>query len=1573
MRKFPFIVFLYLFFVSSLSAFDGQGGAMFMLTDDATGFWPQPIDVDLSVKDPTKTQRVYAEIQCGATPYRVESLAGLKALWWRDSVIPGDTFNLYLVFTTREMPDRYELYSNYGLGFSFGSDSRPIWTIWGGWGPWVPGPSLGIDFDLHIQENGLPPMKNEPALKGDDVVDFLSLMPDIEFKKRNGTLRDATGKKISAGLGDLIGLFDIASIRMSGGLKVDDGHIMAKIEAGGALRLNNGSYSLLDWQFRADTLVLKIAVDSYAHVGDPGWIVIKDVAYYYELYRRIGMVLQSFGQTVASTYWINNDRYEYLGTKTATTPMKKVINIPVTGYPDNSVDIVVSEILLEPTDGHGRDLDRPERDGETGIIAVVCNDGPNPAQKVYFEEIISPDTLMGIEDTFIGGPHPIGPGVCDTVYLPPIDPQTNIGYRPVIIHAYTDTSSQDIDTTNNILSRNVFIYPKHLDFSVKVWDSLTSGDITNLIDRVTLKSPEGIVELAYDSVNGYFSGRVVENTDITVTAIPDSMDTLRFGKSIELNSSAFLYNTRLNIYLSRYGKVAGRVLSPYGSPVDSVRLKLGVQMTTTDSNGYFCFSQVIPAIDTDSIYYVVARHDLFQADSVPVVVHPAESIYVTLQPASVDSEAPKGSIKIIGSSYDGTYTISPNVHLELTGRDDISWVSAVEIKNPGGTWQRFDFSNTDTLSSIPTMTIPWTISPRDTLNEYEYVYARFIDMANNVSDSVMDSILYVQRGPTVTSLTINGGASITDSRDITLSFSVEDSLFSPVIYQVDCDGQWSSPKPYISNSTNCNLSAGDGYKTVRIRFLNEACVWGEVKEAHITLSTQASLLINNGDDYTHSSTVDLNIWGAETYIINNLDSINGNWNYYPVAQTFIPHTDTIRKILLYISVDSPTVVAIMNYDTIDAWSIQPTTELGSFVIESDPGGEYSYTFNPGIPVDSLKSYAIVVYDENLGIDGTEVYFDLALNSGQYTDGKLYYNAGKNGKNSWYDYGEADMAFAIINPPTEMIISNYSDMSGGTGWIPYNETYNNWQLLSGDGIKTVYARVKTGGITLPVTSDRIYVDLSAPDSTSAVINNGAQFTKFSVCTLRVYATDDASGVLGFTLSEAGFDTFYNYTPGYPYTYTFRDQSTGTKNISVTFRDRAGNQSAPINLSIDLDSAGLDFNPLINGGRLYVPSETVSITLQLYKSVSVDSIAFSEGGTDFTPWQHYAGATPYIFADTAGWQQLYVKIKDNHGVEKLGYTQCFIDRSPPLYPTVFRSNEDYTEDTILSYTYYLRGDPESGLDYALLRIYDNTSHSLIASISIDGTYGINPALPLQKYHSYYGTIEMRNRAGLVVSTYPSTLTYYDSPPQPPIIISPDTTTALQPVEFNIIGQDNDPDTVLCFKIDISDDSNFTNIVYSYDGKTNTSGWSKERYLPGDTAHFRMPFEDTLIIGQRYYFRVFTHDSILTSEPAQGSFIAGVSSVEEVPTTFFIHYLSGNPAKGRVDILLGIPEKQDVKVYITDIQGRTVKTLYNSTAAPGILRLGWKGVANSGNKVRSGIYFLAIKTRNNCTIRKIVYMRN
>ena len=82
--------------------------------------------------------------------------------------------------------------------------------------------------------------------------------------------------------------------------------------------------------------------------------------------------------------------------------------------------------------------------------------------------------------------------------------------------------------------------------------------------------------------------------------------------------------------------------------------------------------------------------------------------------------------------------------------------------------------------------------------------------------------------------------------------------------------------------------------------------------------------------------------------------------------------------------------------------------------------------------------------------------------------------------------------------------------------------------------------------------------------------------------------------------------------------------------------------------------------------------------------------------------------------------------------------------------------------------------------------------------------------------------------------------------------------------------------------------------------------------------------------------------------------------VPREFALRQNCPNPTFGITSISYQLPKESEVSLKLYDVRGRFVKTLVEGTRKPGYHSVTWNTCDNNGKKLKSGIYFYRLSTR-------------
>jgi flagellar hook assembly protein FlgD len=82
--------------------------------------------------------------------------------------------------------------------------------------------------------------------------------------------------------------------------------------------------------------------------------------------------------------------------------------------------------------------------------------------------------------------------------------------------------------------------------------------------------------------------------------------------------------------------------------------------------------------------------------------------------------------------------------------------------------------------------------------------------------------------------------------------------------------------------------------------------------------------------------------------------------------------------------------------------------------------------------------------------------------------------------------------------------------------------------------------------------------------------------------------------------------------------------------------------------------------------------------------------------------------------------------------------------------------------------------------------------------------------------------------------------------------------------------------------------------------------------------------------------------------------------------------SPFRSTVWIRLGLPGREEVRVEVFDVSGRSVATLHDGAAGPGPVSLQWDGRDHVGAPCASGVYFLRATGASKSLISKTTLLR-
>lgn len=229
---------------------------------------------------------------------------------------------------------------------------------------------------------------------------------------------------------------------------------------------------------------------------------------------------------------------------------------------------------------------------------------------------------------------------------------------------------------------------------------------------------------------------------------------------------------------------------------------------------------------------------------------------------------------------------------------------------------------------------------------------------------------------------------------------------------------------------------------------------------------------------------------------------------------------------------------------------------------------------------------------------------------------------------------------------QMSFSN--DGKSWSEWEPYAASHS-WQLAGGDGLKTVYGRMKNSAdLISDIVSDTITLDTSVQSEYSATINDGALYTNQVTVNLKISARPGTAEMQ--VSNDGGFDgiSWEPYSAHKPWQITAYRHDEITRLVYVRFRDVDGTVS-----SVYLDDIILDVKPPHGDAQLISTNQGTLLALTATDDLSGIEAMRVSTASDFAnaSWEQFELSRPW---DASEHSTVYVQFRDYAGNVSPTYT-------------------------------------------------------------------------------------------------------------------------------------------------------------------------------------------------------------------------------------------------------------------------------------------------------------------------------
>jgi hypothetical protein len=497
----------------------------------------------------------------------------------------------------------------------------------------------------------------------------------------------------------------------------------------------------------------------------------------------------------------------------------------------------------------------------------------------------------------------------------------------------------------------------------------------------------------------------------------------------------------------------------------------------------------------------------------------------------------------------------------------------------------------------------WVLTENDGIKT---VYVKFKDIAGNETELFSDNIVLDRKPPYEASLVINRGEERTNNPDkvVILRLRAKEARSMQISNSKSFDGlRWI---PFNELNIAHSLVGEDGLKVVYARFMDEAENISPIVSDTIILDRKPPT--------------------QGKVVIKDADKLNG-----------MTPTD---KVQLELYADGAVEMMVSNSIDMKGVSWEPYTTSKDWTL---------------VGQDGLKT-VYAQFRDKTGNVSTLAYARIGVDRQAPKDGKITLlgqdRLGNTGSNSTIDntkfctnINKYVTVRAYTDDADQMWISNSKEFTDGA-WEPYSLIKYNFILAGEDGEKTVWAKFKdkAGNETNPVSAN-ITLDRQEPYDAQIIIEQGSTYCRTNNVRLELKVSDAQEMIVSASPLFLPPAKWVRYEPQISYQLSPGD---GEKRLFVKYRDKAGNESAPANAKIIVDSEAPVIKALkINGGKTSTNSTQVELTFDVLGAQQMMVSNSSQFGGGY--WDDFSGKINWTLESGLGLKVVYVKFKDLAGNE------------------------------------------------------------------------------------------------------------------------------------------------------------------------------------------------------------------------------------------------------------------------------------------------------------------------------------
>ncbi|MFF2886269.1 S-layer homology domain-containing protein [Paenibacillus sp. NPDC057967] len=685
---------------------------------------------------------------------------------------------------------------------------------------------------------------------------------------------------------------------------------------------------------------------------------------------------------------------------------------------------------------------------------------------------------------------------------------------------------------------------------------------------------------------------------------------------------------------------------------------------------------------------------------------------------TLDRVAPIGNVVV---NEGKSFTNDANVAVEVTPATGVTDIVSMRYTINGSTPTTIAYTNS------------FILDVGSTDGEKE-ITVELMDGAGNVSPVYSSTLTLDTEAPTGT-VAINAGAAYTTTAEVTLNFTLGAGVNDVVKVQFSNDNlTWSSEQAY-SPSMSYTLPAGDGSKTVYVRFIDRAGNTGTAQDS-IVMDTTAptGTLTITSPVLTNDTSVALTVTSSDASFMELGEAgqpykaraaYSNSAQTYPLQDTEKDGVKTLQVRLSDLAGNTTVLTATVILDR-----VAPTgnvvvnegklyTNDANVTVEVKPATGVTdivhirYAINGTTPITIAYTDSFII---DVGSTNEEKKITVELMDGAGNVSPVYTSTltldavaptgtvAINGGAAYTTAAEVTLNFMLgagVNDVVKVQISN--DNVTWSGEQAYSPSIS-YTLPAGDGSKTVYVQFIDRAGNTGAAQASITLDTVAPTG-QLVINHNDDFTNSLKLELTVTTTSDPSELAGIQFSSDG--ATWSALEAYTNAKQWSVEGNGKKTVYVRFVDHAGNEYTtsssiyvdtvkPIVFIAVEDEAELTFSNIVD---LMIEASDPGRDLKTAKLV----MELSHDGISWLPAESYTQHKKWTVSSGFGTKQIYVRITDEAGnVSDIASATIIYRSIPKLNNNTVNAIEDTQYTLALSDFTYTNDDGMKPDSYTLVTL-------------------------------------------------------------------------------------------------------------------------------------------------------------------------------------------------------------------------------------------------------------------------------